>query len=56
LNYELEIGIAIGSITTAIIFIILGQYVRPRVKPITEDRWDSPLVSKLINLFKRDSK
>lgn len=47
MKYELEIGIAIGSITTAIIFTILSQYVRPRVKPLTHDRWDSMLVSKL---------
>tara|TARA_R100000900_G_scaffold137969_2_gene116615 strand:- start:3041 stop:3472 length:432 start_codon:yes stop_codon:yes gene_type:complete len=47
MKYELEIGIAIGSITTAIIFTILSQYVRPRVKPLTHDRWDSLLVSKL---------
>ena len=47
MEYELEIGIAIGSITTAIIFTILSQYVRPRVKPLTHDRWDSLLVSKL---------
>ena len=47
MEYELEIGIAIGSITTAIIFTILSQYVRPRVKPLTHDRGDSLLVSKL---------
>ena len=47
MKYELEIGIAIGSITTAIIFTILSQYVRPRLKPLTHDRWDSLLVSKL---------
>jgi hypothetical protein len=56
MEYELEIGIVIGSLATAIIFTVLSQYVRPRVKPLTKDRWDSTLLSELIKRFRRDSK